>query len=182
MDSDQQPKPHFNPQPDPPAFGLSDRVTTLVVHAGDRLYYSRHDNGTVEYRLIDQGGCHYATFHGHGDHDSPGEFVIDAIGYHPASSPRRELLPVRPQPFTDHYTAPNAITHRDPANTSTYVGDPPPRPVRYHHRHYHPHTDPNDALRIAYHHTHDHYHPGDDRDAHAPRDDQDAALHDHDHR
>jgi hypothetical protein len=137
--------------PDPPAFDLSDRVTNLVVHAGDHLYYSRHDNGAVEYRLIDQDGCHYATFHGHGDPASPGEFVIDAIAYHPSPDGGRRVLPVRPEPDAQSVPVPLTLSASVP-NAVHQSGTP------YHlsltHAHQHGHVGVGGDR-----YTHDHPHP-----------------------
>jgi hypothetical protein len=98
----------------------------------------------------------------------------------PPPAGRRRVLPVRPQPFTDHYTAPNAVTYRDPPGVTTYVGDPPIFDVRSSHEHRHAHADPDDAFRVAYWHDHPHTHPGGYRHP-STRHVADVALHDHAH-
>lgn len=136
-------------------------VPNIVLHPGDRIYYSRHDNGAVEYGLADRNGDRYATLRGHPHPDHPGDFVIDTIEFDGG-----RLLPVRPESLS------NSITLK--ADPYTYLGDPP----AYAHFHRHPHTKPDDALTIDYWHKHPHAHPDDDTAPHVPERDGDAALHD----
>ena len=167
-----------------PVYGLSDRVTNLVVHAGDTIVIHHYDNGLDEYLFFDQNRVHYATLSGHrvDPHDPgfPGEpsnpFVIDAIGYHPAPDGGRKLLPVRtvPNPYVHPgtFSGGNSITITQPPYT--YTGDSPipaPHPtpatslgdrpvVTISHEHEHPHTRDDDALAFAYRHSHTHEHTG----------------------
>jgi hypothetical protein len=143
---------------------VSDRVTNLVIHAGDTIAADSLPGGRYEYRFFDQGGDHYATLSGH--HNPNGHFVVDAIGYHPTPVGRRVVLPVRADsdPKPEPYAYPNSITI--PTDPYALSGDPPAvtfgsRPVvTISHQHEHIHTRDDDPLALAYRHNHSHEHTG----------------------
>lgn len=156
---DPRSEPDANPVLDP------DPIPNIVLHPGDRIYYSRWDNGTVEYRLLDRNGHVYAVLDGHGHPTNPGDFVIDAIRFVSALG-GRELLPVRPQPDPHGLTVWDAQPQPD--------GDPGVFRLIHTHRHSHY------ALGVSNQHAHEHEHVNADA-GRAGHFGHDADLHAHEH-